>query len=193
MRTRPLVLAPCGLVQVIRLTWDKAARGGQGARDRNAVPRAFEVPSDRMLAVGGQLHVEESHWSDRNSFAEPFASKHKRISVGEEYRFGCVTVSQHPDGLLVRYQYDRAHGGAPDRWFFNAARGYGESPGRSFVVHLGQWVRVCYNGRFSCWDSGRWGYQHVTVNVAWFGGEPSGQVFVTSQPVQELKALADLW
>jgi hypothetical protein len=102
-------------------------------------------------------------------------------------------VSQPPEGLLVRYQYDSGHGGAPDRWFFNVSRGYGESPGRSFVVHAGQWVRVCYNGRFSCIDSGQWWYTQVTVNVAWFADHPSSQVFVNSQPAQELKMLADLW
>jgi hypothetical protein len=54
-------------------------------------------------------------------------------------------------------------------------------------------MRVCYNGRFSDADTGRWWYEQVTVNVAGFGGAPSGDVFLRSEPVRELRLLADLW
>jgi hypothetical protein len=184
--------APCGLVQVIRLHWDKSARGGQGARDRSSVPLGFGIPADHLLNADEQLHIEESHWGDRNAFAEPFHYRHQRVALDDGYRFGCVTVSTHPEGLLVHFRWDWTHGGAPDRWFITAT-GNAESASRDLVVRPEQWVRVCYNGRFSCIDSGNWWYEQVTVNVALFGGEPSGQVFVGSKPEREFKLLADLW
>jgi len=190
---RPAVsVAPCGLIQVIRLHWGKTARGGQGARNRSSVPLAFKVPADHLLNTSGQLHVEESHWGDNNAFAKPFHHRHQRVPLASGYSFGCVTVTVHPDGLLVRYQWDESRGGAPDRSFVNFV-GNTESVSRDLLVMPGKWVRVCYNGRFSCVDSGNWWYEQVTVNVALFGVKPSGQVFVRSESARELKMIADLW
>lgn len=101
-------------------------------------------------------------------------------------------MGKHSGGLEVRYRYDQAIGGAPDRWFLNWPSEPGGSPGRSLMVAPGQWVRVCYDGRFSCIDSGNWWYEQVTVNVAWFGGDPDGRVFFDSEPSGKLMALAVL-
>lgn len=193
MRRRAVVAEPCGVVQVIHLHWDKSARGGQGARDRNAVPQVFAIPDADLAASGGYLCVNESHWGERNAFAEPFSTRRHRVSLPGMFTFGCVSISSQPDGLRVRYQYNQADGGAPDRWFFNRATRRDESPDRLLVVSPDQWVRVCYNGRFSCIDSGNWWYEQVIVNVAWFGGEPDGRVFIDREPVEELRLLADLW
>ncbi len=193
MRRRAAVAEACGLVQVVRLHWDKSARGGQGARDRNAVPQAFAVPASDLAEVGGHLCVSVTHWGERNAFAEPFSARRERVAVADGFAFGCGLVSPHPDGLQVRYQCNRADGGAPGRWFFNWSTGSVESPGRSLVVRPGHWVRVCYNGRFSCIDSGNWWYEQSTINVAWFGGEPDGRVFLDREPAEELRVLADLW
>jgi hypothetical protein len=193
LMVRQVRVAACGLVQVIQLRWGKSARGGQGARDRNAVPLAFEVSADELLGAADELVVVESRWGARNAFVEPLHRSLRRVATAAGYRFGCVSVSANPEALSVRYQYDTAHGGAPDRWFFNSATGFGEAPGRNFVVRPGQWVRIRYNGRFSCVDTGNWWYEQVTVNVALFRGVPSGQVFVGSEPSQDLVALAEFW
>jgi hypothetical protein len=181
------------VVQIVWLRWDKSARGGQGARDRNAVPQAFAVPAAGLAGAGGRLCVSVAQWGERNAFAEPFSTRQQRVAVADGFRFRCVSVSAHPEGLGVRYQYNRGDGGAPDRWYFNWCTGYGESVGRSLVVRPGQWVRVCYNGRFSCIDSGTWWYEQTTVNVAWFGGEADGRVFLDHEPAEEVRLLADLW
>lgn len=193
MRRRAVAVEPCGVVQVVRLEWDKSARGGQGARDRNAVPEAFAVPASDLAGAGGHLRIGIASWSGRNAFAAPSSDRTRRMAVADGFTFGCVRVSPHPDGLEVRYQYDRAHGGAPDRWYINWSSESIPSPGRSFVVCPGRWVRVCYNGRFSCIDSGNWWYEQATVNVAWFEGDPDGRVFLDSEPAEELRVLADLW
>jgi hypothetical protein len=54
-------------------------------------------------------------------------------------------------------------------------------------------MRISSNGRFSDSDTGSWWYEQTTVNVAAFRGEPSGQVFVRSEPVRDLRLLEDLW
>lgn len=196
MQRHALAVDSCGLVQVVHLYWDKSARGGQGARDRNAVPQAFPVPEAGLGGAGRYLWIAESHWNGRNAFAAPFSDLHRRVDVANGYTHGCVSVSDHPDGLQVRYDYSKGKGGAPDRWFFSKTTGYGESPSRSLLVRPGEWVRVCYNGRFSeldYGDSSTWRYEQTTVNVAWFSGEPDSRVFLDREPSYELNFLADLW
>jgi hypothetical protein len=179
-------------VQVVRLDWTKAARGGEGARARTAVPAASEVSAADLIGAGGVLCVDASHWGDRNAFAEPFRSDRRRVPLADGFVVGCVTVSVSAAGLQVGYRYEPATGGAPDRRAF-APAGHRESTTRTLLARDGEWVRVCYNGRFSDFDFGDWYYQQVTVNVAWFAGEPDRRVFLDREPAQELRALAELW
>jgi hypothetical protein len=193
MSRQTAIYAPSGLVQVIHLRWTKAARGGAGARARGAVPQVLEVSPTGLPGTEAMLFVEATHWGEPNVFTEPVSVRREQVSVAKGFTFGCVSVSPHAEGLQVRYQYDRANVGAPDRWFFSQVSGYGESPGRTLIVRDGEWVRICHNGRFSDHSTGDWWYQQVTVNVAWFGGEPNGRIFVDREPDQELRELADLW
>ncbi len=193
MRKRVADCLPCGLVQVVHVRWEKSARGGQGARDRNSVLAANVVLDADLVGIGSQLGVGVSKWSECNAFAAPISSHSQRIAIADGYAFGCVRVTSHRDGLQLHYEYGYANGGAPDRSFLNWPSASGESPGRSIVVRHNEWVRVCYNGRFSCFDSGNWWYEQTTINVAFFDGEPNGRVFLDREPSQELRALADLW
>lgn len=191
MRTRAVSPEPCGLVQVVCVHWNKSARGGQAARDRNAVPQAFAVSA--ALLAGGRLCVDVSHWGDRNAFAVPLSSGSRQLALSAGFAFRCVRVMPRPEGLEVRCQYDQAAGGAPDRWHFNWSIRDGRLLGQSLVVSPDRWVRVCWNGRFPCQDTGDWHYEQTTVNVAWFVGEPDERVFLDRAPAQELRLLADLW
>lgn len=42
-------------------------------------------------------------------------------------------------------------------------------------------------------DTGDWSYEQVTVNVAFFSGEPVGTVFLQQKPARELRMLSNLW
>jgi len=188
MTTAPLT-APVSssLVQVIQISWNKSARGGLGARRRNSVPLAFEVHDGHLRDVRGQLQTQVLFWGMDNDFSEPLESRYERAPLEDGYGFHCVTVSANPEGLAVRYRWDADHGGAPARPFLDVG-GNGD-----FLVRPGEWMRVCYNGRFSDADTGTWWYKQTTVNVAAFMGKPSGRVFVGSEPVRDLRLLSDLW
>jgi hypothetical protein len=175
------------LVQVIHLSWDKSARGGQGARDRASVPLAFDVSEGHLRDAGGLFHAEELLWGKDNAFAEPREARHQRIPLEKGYCYGCVTVSAHPEGLAVRYQWNPSRGGAPERRFLDIGQN------DDLIVQAGEWMRICYNGRFSDCDTGGWWYEQTTINLAAFGGQPSGKIFVDSEPARDLRLLADLW
>src|SRR3954471_13431908 len=126
-----------GLVQVIHLHWTKASRGGQGARQRSAVPLAFEIPEDHLLEVEGQLLVDEWPWGERNAFAEPLQHRQRQVAVADGFQLRCVTAARHARGLSVRYRWDAARGGAPDRSFLNPGPGE-ESTNRDLILPPGQ-------------------------------------------------------
>ena len=138
------------------------------------------------------LCVDTSLWHDRNGFAEPDRSDPRQVPLADGFVVGCVRVTPAANGLQTDYRYEPAVGGAPDRRSF-APAGHRESTARSLGVREGGWVRVCYNGRFSGMDAASWWYEQVTVNVAWFAGEPDGRVFIDREPAQEVRSLAELW
>jgi len=129
-----------GLVQVIHLSWDKSARGGQGARDRASVPFAFEVQEGHLRDARGHLQIEVLRWGNGNAFSEPLEARHERVPLADGYRFGCFTISAHPEGLSVRYRWDWNRGGAPDRRFLDIG-GNGD-----LIVRAGEWMRISSNG-----------------------------------------------
>lgn len=192
MARRRIAVTSCGLVQVVCLNWTKASRGGEGARARAAVPSAFEMATADLTGVEGMLVVGSARWGEHSTFAEPYSVTRRLVPLADGYSFGCVTVSADDEGLRVCYRYDEAHAGAPNRRSIDPV-GHYESFGRTLRIRDGEWVRVCYNGRFSDSDTGNWWYQQVTVNVAWFAGEPDGRVFLDRAPAGDLRDLADLW
>jgi hypothetical protein len=134
--------------------------------------------------------VDVSDWGERNNFLEPFSVRRHQVPLVEGFTYRSVAVSAHPEGLRVLYHYD---GGAPNRWFLNRLPARDGAPGgQIMLVRPGEWARVCYNGRFSCSDTGNWWYEQVTVNVAWFADECAGRVFLDSEAAHELRSLADL-
>ena len=182
-----------GLIQIVGLRWEKSARGGQGSRDRNSVPRSFAISRAELTKCDDSLFIDASHWGEPNAFAEPMTSRRHRVALGDGFRYGCVSVSADSNGLRVRFQYDMGNGGAPDRSYLNWPADEGEVAGRVLLVGPGQWVRVSYNGRFAGRDDGNWYYEQTTLNVAWFESEPDGCAFVNHEPHRELNSLADLW
>jgi hypothetical protein len=193
MARRTAADAPCALVQVIELRWDKSARGGAAARARAAVPEAFEVPPRDLTGPGGMLCIETTAWGEHNSFAEPFSARRHRKPLAEGFSFRAINVSMHDGHLQVLYEYDPSTCGAPDRRYEVPPGGDLQRPRSTLVVGSGEWVRIQYSGRFSCIDTGHWWYEQVTANVAWFETEPNGRVFLNRNPVQQLSLLAELW
>ena len=191
MTKRHADLLGCGLVQVIRVTWTKASRGGEGARSRNSVPSATEITVADLPDVNGSLCVDVSEWREHNQFVEPYHT-YRKIPFASGFHFGCVTVSATMNGLQVDYQYDPGFVGAPDRRGF-APEGHRAAKPRRFFARDGEWIQVCHNGRFSDIDTGNWWYELVTVNVAFFAGGLDSRVFVTRRPSEELRVLAELW
>src|SRR5688572_21900124 len=92
------VVASCGLVQVVHLTWGKSARGGEAARLRNAVPLAFSFPLDQKAEGGEHLHIQEWHWGEANGFVAPLRTRCHSRPVGKGFGVKGVSVAAQSAG-----------------------------------------------------------------------------------------------
>jgi len=126
-------------------------------------------------------------YSERNSFAEPFAADSASTCV--DNLFGCtnVEIALHDHSATLTYRYQS---GAPARQFFDKA---GQCVPVEHVIEIPEscWASIEYNGRYSCIDTGAWWYEHVVVNVA-VGGFVSPNVFMSTKPIEHYAQLARL-
>src|SRR5262245_30288563 len=102
MRKRATTTEPTALVQVMRLWWDKSARGGQGACARNAVPAALRVPESQLRDAAGNIVAEVHQWSSHDAFAAPSRSLYK-VPASQGWGFGCVCIAPQDDTVHVRF------------------------------------------------------------------------------------------
>jgi hypothetical protein len=175
------------IVQVIHVTWDKSARGGRLARSRNQVPLALLLPGDLQPQIGRHLLIHESRWGKANEFTNEFWSAGKAVALDEgfSYRGATVTIRRLDTGTEFTWRWNDWEGIRPSR--------VGRNASHIVVVQQGGWVRIRWNGRFTCIDTGNWWYESVALNI---GVHPDADIpddfFLRSKPADECSKLAHL-
>src|SRR5262245_43942324 len=142
------------VIQEVHTSWTKDSRGAPGATARNAVPERLAFTT----SVGHHAVLEHlARYGEESGFvaSETVTSYDAPASL----RYGCVRVVVDDSRVQVIWRYDPGYIGAPER---------DEGPPKeAFVVSLGQWGRVRYNGRLTS-DEGGWWYRKVVLNVGIF-------------------------
>ncbi len=149
--TRPILV-----IQAIKTIWGKAARGGELARLRNAVPQALPLPLQQSAHTLSNIQhhaqfLEHVRWG----------TPEERVvlnSLPGPITVGCVTIEQGHDRVWATYQYRRECGGAPER----------HNERKTMVANVQHWIQVLWNGRFSPGWEGDWWYEKTVVNVGLF-------------------------
>jgi len=178
------------VLQIIEIKWLKSARGGQLARDRSRIPKAFPLPAGIGPDRKSQVLIHWLVFSDSNRFAKPVKTQVRVESWNDSCCIDCVGLKQAKEAIRVQYHWSRSAGGAPKRVRFSVTGM--ERPLRKdvFSVSLGEWGRLEYNGRFS-WDEAGWSYKHVVANAGLFL-QLSADQFMGSKPVASWADLARL-
>lgn len=166
-------MKPALHVQIIRTSWTKKSRGGNGARARAGVPLAFAV-APRILG-SGQLSVEAYNFGEPN-FSRPQSHKTEILELSESLHFesGAFKLNWNGEDAFTDWRWSWYNVGAPEPQITDGRRGRLE-------VAPNAWVRVRWHGRFSDRDQGDWHYRQTVVNVARcdadlnanFSGEPA--------------------
>ncbi|GLZ13014.1 hypothetical protein Acsp04_32490 [Actinomadura sp. NBRC 104425] len=139
-------------IQLVRVSWTKASRGGPGAARRNACPEAFPLPSVDPPFVH-TVHMREEH-----DFAP-----HETVTEGPPHR-DLVHVREH-DGLL-HVELRPCPFGNPWR----------QGPRKNIRLAPGETLRWKINYRFS--GNYGWSYRQDTLNIAYGHAFPPN-IFLT--------------
>jgi hypothetical protein len=157
------------------------------ASQRNAVPEALAfVPAAGCDRRSG-IFIHHVEFTEREEFEMPASTRSDFVEESPHRVLG-VVVEQLGSEVRVSMDLDPALGvrGAPAR----TGAIYGR-PAPHFLLQLGQFGRVRYNGRHSTYDYGWW-YEKVVANVALLS-QFDAEIFLHVKPVYELKDLAALW
>jgi hypothetical protein len=165
------------VTQEVSTSWAKDSRGAPGAVARNAVPeRLAFIPPVGHPAVLERL----ARYGEESGFvaSETVASYDAPASLC----YGCVRLVVADSRIQVMWLSDPSYIGAPGR---------DEGPPKeAFVVSVGQWGYVRYNGRLT-YEEGWW-YRKVVLNVGIFAA-PTGSEFLVREPDFTYDKMAHLW
>jgi hypothetical protein len=165
------------VIQHIVTKWDKSARGGENAVQRNAVPEAAKLSVAQWEGRGIEV-LQQSLYYRWDRSVDPI----ERITTNppaRPIRIGCVVVEVAGEEVTAEFRYDRGCGGAPERGW---AR-------KTMRVSQEMWVQMVYNGRFTGEDY--WWYEKHVVNVGLFERLSSG-LFTRCAPATRFEAMGEL-
>ena len=171
------------LIQEIRSVWSKVSRGGGAAALRNSVPEAALFPAVKAKPAAHQIFHHLVVYGETNDFARPVKSE--SVELAKSFAdIGCVKINVLSERVTVAYEYNYKCGGLPPRQIRP-----GVNVREEVIVEPGGWVRVRYNGRFS---GDEWWYEKVVVNVGSLQ-KPDAEIFISTEPLQEISQVAGLW
>lgn len=170
---------PVIIIQRVTTSWTKDARGGENAALRNRVPAAVAIPTRDLRAVDNGPIVHEVAFGAAYKFRRPTKNDVSTLSL--PLVLGCVSITGTDSGLGIKFRYNLADGGAPERGWMR----------KDVKIGLGEWAQVIYNGRFS-WAEAGWSYQKVVVNAGVFE-RPSSKLFIQTEPSVRFSALGRLY
>ena len=159
-------------VQILRVSYDKAARGGSLAKRRAALPNRIA----RLAEFQPQtLTVETLDLNSENNFVAPLS----RIE-----KFDLCAGLKHEmfffDGEKAHFILRRENLGAPSVFWKT----------KQFEIPVHGWFQASWNGRFSDFDSGIWTYEQKIFNAAAFLGS---QKLFSDEPSLQFSRMARLW
>lgn len=168
------------LIQAICTHWEKSARGGASAVQRNQVPESLKLTDFKVTSAPLSYVVHRVNYGGRNGFAEPTRNTGEVLTT-EPSKLGAMSLVMDGDTLTAFYQYSRRQG-APERYSQKI---------EALKLSLNQWGSVLYNGRHSGME-GYWCYEKWVYNVGLFSSPPLS-VFVTTEPVKVFTQMAHLF
>jgi hypothetical protein len=167
-------------VQMIHTEWSKEYRGGQGAVERNRVPKgevfpAVSIPNGVPLIA---VHtVSRGFYKERPSFRHP-RTRIDTYSMGEELTLNFIRAKVDGQELVVDYVWSPQIG-APER----------SNRRNALRLYVGEFGRLETNGRLTDFDDGQWWYNLWIVNVGLFD-DPDPTAFTTGEPAKVFREMA---
>lgn len=169
------------VVQRIVTSWTKRSRGGALAALRNRTPEALVLPKALVATSARCLH-HDVWFEERDAFNERAETSAEGVVCAYSRRVSTacsIQLNQEKDGLSVLFSPE-GDCGLPAR------------TKEAFLLKMGDWGRVAFNGRFVDCDTGGWWYEKKIFNIGCFEAIAES-VFLTAPPDREILRMADLF
>lgn len=158
------------LLQEVLVLWTKASREDPLLGQRMSVSKEYTLPS--LLLPRASILKHRLAFSETSGFTMPDVSC-EELQLTESVQQGCVRGQRSSAARWdITYQRTADCGGLPLR---------DNSPQQKSLV-LGQWGRVCYQGRLPDRNQVQWVYYAKTVNIGWITCLEPG-LFFNTRPV----------
>ena len=164
------------IVQRIETTWTKRSRGMPGAKARNSVPKALNLPILNSATEG--LFIHEIHADESHNFELHQQSWHETDLM----KYWSLHFCEESLSIRIFFTYNYHEHGQPKR---NAHR----QP----IMKLDReaFASFCINGRFTSYYSGQFYRQHF-VNLACIKSQ-TPDIFLSGEETMTVNKMVDLF
>ncbi len=174
------------IVQRVHIVWSKASRGGEGARRRRALAKAFPLPLECFAAPFTIHRVSFGELDSFETAVNVVTRGHSFTDLGirdlqVEFRDGSAQIE------LIR---DPQNAAIADRTHWDSS-GNVVNQLTAFTLLEGEWGQLEYNGRYVDRDTGNWWYEQSVYNIGLLR-EISTERFTGSRPDKRFVELATL-
>lgn len=176
---------PRAIIQHIHTIWTKASRGGDGARQRNRIPRCLLLPLE-CFGAPCSLHLAE--YSEDSSFC-PTESVGKASSLSE-LGIRDLAMELNGDRLIVYFLRDAQNAATASRRSRDTSSSDIDRI-LAFSLENDAWGQIRYNGRYVDFDTGNWWYEQSTYNIGLFSAVAVDR-FAVTQPTQHFVEIGRL-
>ncbi|WP_425396174.1 hypothetical protein [Aeoliella sp.] len=167
---------PTVVLQHIETIWTKTSRGGEGARRRNAVPEAVELPT---LEAEHPFVLHHAVFGERNEFAR--VDRCLSADAFDDLGLKLLSIEIDEEQLSLRYHRDG----------FNFITSSPYPCKYPITLTHDAWGRLAYNARHSDCDTGDWWYEKHVFNIGWLE-DWTPRVFLDGAPEKEYREMAQL-
>jgi len=175
------------VIQLVHTVWTKASRGSDGARTRNAIPKAFSVPVECFSAPFG---IHRVGFQECNEFQA--VSRVCNGTTISELGIRDLAFELNDDSLVVNLVPDPMNAAFANRIFVSSDEA--SDPVhviRAFSLKSDEWGQLRYNGRFVDRHTGSWWYEQSVYNIGLFAKVILDR-FIKTRPNGRFAAMARL-
>ncbi len=153
------------LIQHLKVHWSKAYRGAPYSTVRSQMSKSVHLPKEFFdyNPLG-----YPSHYVYLEQTKTGLLEKINRIDTLTEFeniRSSAVEMTRKDDWYELRYRYDY-HRALPERRKYNPEISmYVELNEIAMCLKPNEYGRITYNGRYTDFDTGEWGYNLDIINI----------------------------
>ncbi|WP_088833776.1 hypothetical protein [Paenibacillus tyrfis] len=172
------------LIQHIKIYWNKSHRGTPYATDRARMPQAYPLPANFFDEHPRGYPIHLVYLEQQQDGLRERRNDIQTLKKYNPLRVGAIeAITQEEDHYEIRYRYDGHRGANPARTRYDVHTNTNIPLNeRAMILQPGECGRICYNGRYTDYDTGEWYYNLDIINLIHLGDQPKSLRPFTKKP-----------